>query len=184
MARPHASAGLTVVEARPMALDEPAFDRAYRAHAARLRAVAYDVVRDRDAAEDVVHGALVRVWSTGAYRPERGALLPFLIACVRREALDALRTAKRRRLREVRAAGDIVAPDDTAAIDPVEARRVRGALDALPDAQRDVVLRAYYGHRTLAEVAQDTNVPLGTVKSRLAGALRRLHSTLSGEPTP
>jgi RNA polymerase sigma-70 factor (ECF subfamily) len=165
-----------------MALDEPAFDLAYRAYAARLRAVAYDVVRDRDAAEDVVHGALVRVWSGGAYRPERGELLPFLIACVRREAFDALRAAKRRHLREVRAADDPVAPDATAAIDPVEARRVRRALDALPDQQRDVILRAYYGHRTLAEVAHDTNTPLGTVKSRLAGALRRLHSSLAGEP--
>ena len=166
-----------------MALDEPAFDLAYRAYAPRLRAVAYDVVHDRDAAEDVVHGALVRVWSAGAYNPERGALLPFLIACVRREAFDALRTAKRRLLREVRAADDSVAPDETAAIDPVEAGRVRRALDVLPDAQREVILRAYYGHRTLVEVAQDTDVPLGTVKSRLAGALRRLHTALSGEPS-
>ncbi len=167
-----------------MALDEPAFDRAYRAYAARLRAVAYDVVRDRDAAEDVVHGALVRVWSAGAYKPERGALLPFLIACVRREAFDALRAAKRRHLREVRVAADPVAVDEFSAIDPVEARRVRSALDALPDAQRDIIMRTYYGHRTLAEVAQDTNIPLGTVKSRLAGALRRLHATLSGECSP
>jgi RNA polymerase sigma-70 factor (ECF subfamily) len=177
MARPHASAGLIAVEARPMALDEPAFDLAYRAYASRLRAVAYDVVRDRDAAEDVVHGALVRVWSTGAYRPDRGALLPFLIACVRREAFDAIRATKRRHLREVRVASDPVVLDETAAIDPVETRRVQRALEAL----RDVILRAYYGHRTLAEVAQDTNVPLGTVKSRLAGALRRLHTALSGE---
>ncbi|HYW53701.1 MAG TPA: RNA polymerase sigma factor [Dongiaceae bacterium] len=183
MARPYASAELIAVEARPMALDEPAFDLAYRAYAPRLRAVAYDVVRDRDAAEDVVHGALVRVWSAGAYKPQRGALLPFLIACVRREAFDALRAAKRRHLREVRAADDPVAPDETGAVDPVETRRVRAALDALPGAQRDVIVRAYYGHRTLAEVAHDTNTPIGTVKSRLAGALRRLHTTLSGDVT-
>ena len=60
---------------------------------------------------------------------------------------------------------------------------MRTALDALPGVQRDVILRAYYGHRTLAEVAHDTNTPIGTVKSRLAGALRRLHTTLSGEPS-
>src|SRR5665213_2273766 len=66
-------------------------------------AVAYDVLRDRDAAEDAVHGALMRVWSAGAYHPERGPLLPYLIACVRREALDAVRGSKRRHLREVRA---------------------------------------------------------------------------------
>jgi RNA polymerase sigma-70 factor, ECF subfamily len=166
-----------------MALDGPGFDRAYRAYAPRLRAVAYAVLHDRDEAEDAVHGALVRVWSNGSYRPERGALLPFLIACVRREALDALRTSKRRHLREVRAsAGDDVAFDDTAAIDPVEARRVRRALEALVPEQRDVVVRAYYGHRTLAEVARDAHVPLGTVKSRLSAALRRLHTALSEGP--
>ncbi len=169
-----------------MALDEPGFDRAYRAHGARLRAVAYDVLRDRDAAEDAVHVALMRVWSAGSYRAERGALLPFLIACVRREALDALRATARRRLREMRAGtGEPAATDETAAIDPVEARRVRLALDALPAAQRDVIDRAYYGHRTLLEVARETDLPLGTVKSRLSAGLRRLHTALSsGEPSP
>ena len=165
-----------------MTLDGPAFDRAYRTYAARLRAVAYHVLRDRDGAEDVVHAALMRVWSSGAYRPDRGALLPFLIACVRREALDVIRGAKRRHLREVRSSDvETTMPDATAAIDPVEARRLQVALAALPDVQRDVIVRAYYGHRTLAEVALETNIPLGTVKSRLAAGLRRLHSTLSGE---
>ena len=183
MARADASTGLSFVEARPMAFDGPAFDRAYRDHAARLRAVAYDVLRDRHAAEDAVHAALMRVWSGGAYHAERGALLPFLIACVRREALDALRGAKRRHLREARASADGVPElDDTAALDPVEARRVRDALAALPGDQREVIVRAYYGHRTLAEVARDTSVPLGTVKSRLSAALRRLHSALSEGP--
>jgi RNA polymerase sigma-70 factor (ECF subfamily) len=183
MARPDAGPRLIAVEARSMALDGPGFDRAYRAYAPRLRAVAYHVLRDRDAAEDAVHGALVRVWSAGSYHPERGALLPFLIACVRREALDALRGSKRRHLREIRAGtGDPAASDDTAAIDPVETARVKRALDALPGVQRDVIVRAYYGHRTLAEVAHDTDLPLGTVKSRLSAALRRLHTALSEGP--
>jgi RNA polymerase sigma-70 factor (ECF subfamily) len=181
VARPDAGARLTGVEARRVAFDGAAFELAYRAHAARLRAVAYDVARDRDAAEDAVHAALMRVWSAGTYRPERGALLPFLIACVRREALDALRGTQRRRQREARASadGDGVALDETAAIDPVEARRIRVALERLPEAQRDVVLRAYYGHRTLAEIAHESDLPLGTVKSRLSQALRRLHTELS-----
>jgi RNA polymerase sigma-70 factor (ECF subfamily) len=183
VARADAGTELTGVEARPMALDGPAFDRAYRDHAPRLRAVAYALLRDRDAAEDAVHGALVRVWSSGAYRPERGALLPFLIACVRREALDALRAGKRRHLREARAsAGDPAAFDATAAIDPVQAHHVARALGELSAAQRDVIVRAYYGDRTLAEVAHDTQLPLGTVKSRLSAALRRLHSALSEGP--
>ena len=164
-----------------MAFDGPAFEPAYRAHAPRLRAVAYAVLRDREAAQDAVHAALVRVWSAGAYRPERGALLPFLIACVRREALDARALgAAPPPARGARGADDPVVPDATAALDPVEARRIARALDALPPAQRDVIVRAYYGHRTLAEIARERDLPLGTVKSRLSQALRRLHLALSG----
>ena len=184
MARADAGPKLTGVEVRPMALDGATFEDAYRTHAARLRAVAFHVLRDRDGAEDAVHGALMRVWSAGAYRPERGPLLPYLIACVRRESLDMLRGQQRRHLREVRAGMDAPhAADETAALDPVEARRVAHALESLSDVQRDVIMRAYYGHRTLAEVAHDTNLPLGTVKSRLAAGLRRLHTELTeGSP--
>jgi len=175
-----ASAELTAVEAPEMAFEGAGFDRAYRAYAGRLRAVAYHVLRDRDAAEDAVQAALMRVWSSRTYTSERGPLLPFLIACVRREALDVIRGSRRRRERELRAAPETVVPDPTAAIDPVEARRVRAALERLTPAQRDVIVRAYYGGATLAEIADTTDVPLGTIKSRLAVALRRLGGELSG----
>jgi RNA polymerase sigma-70 factor (ECF subfamily) len=166
-----------------MALDGAAFEEAYRAHAARLRAVAFHVLHDRDGAEDAVHGALMRVWTAGAYHPDRGPLLPYLIACVRRESLDMLRGQQRRHLREVRAGRDATeSVDETAALDPIEARRVARALERLSDVQRDVIVRAYYGYRTLAEVARDTNLPLGTVKSRLAAGLRRLHTELTEGP--
>jgi RNA polymerase sigma-70 factor, ECF subfamily len=168
------------VEPARMALDEPGFELAYRAYAPRLRATAYAVLHDREGAEDAVHGALARVWSAGTYRPDRGALLTFLIACVRREALDVLRSSKRRHDRELRSVDSAPAINDPiTAIDPLEARRVKRALDALPAAQRDVVVRAYYGNRTLAEIASERGVPLGTVKSRLSAALRALQVSLS-----
>jgi RNA polymerase sigma-70 factor (ECF subfamily) len=181
VARPDAGARLTAVESPRAAFDGSAFELAYRAHAARLRAAAYHVLHDADAAEDAVHVALMRVWTAGAYQPERGALLPFLIACVRREALGALRGNRRRQQREARAAADDdpIALDETAAVDPAEARRIRAAMALLPQTQREVVVRAYFGRRTLAEIAHDDDIPLGTVKSRLSQALRRLHTTLS-----
>jgi RNA polymerase sigma-70 factor (ECF subfamily) len=179
MARSDASGTLTNGETSVVAFDGVAFERAYRTHADRLRAVAFHVLHDRDAAQDAVHTALTRVWSAGAYRPERGELLPFLIACVRREAIDVARGASRRRARELRAVPDATAPDELEAIDPVEARRLQQALEMLPPAQREIIQRAYYAQRTLAEIAGESGVPLGTVKSRLSAALRRLHDALS-----
>jgi RNA polymerase sigma-70 factor (ECF subfamily) len=180
MARSDASGNLIGGEAQSVAFDGLAFERAYRAHADRLRAVAFHVLHDREAAQDAVHAALTRVWSAGAYRPERGELLPFLIACVRREAIDVARGTSRRRARELRVVPSTVAPDELATIDPVEAQRLRQALDTLPPPQREIIVRAYYAQCTLAEIAAESGVPLGTVKSRLSAALRRLHTALTG----
>jgi RNA polymerase sigma-70 factor, ECF subfamily len=180
MARSLAGGKLIDGETPSVAFDGAAFEQAYRAHAERLRAVAFHVLHDREAAQDAVHSALTRVWSAGAYRPERGALLPFLIACVRREAIDVARGASRRRARELRVVQDTVAPDELAAIDPVETERLRQALETLPDQQREIIQRAYYAQRTLAEIADESGVPLGTIKSRLSTALRRLHAALTG----
>jgi RNA polymerase sigma-70 factor (ECF subfamily) len=163
-----------------MAFEGAGFDHAYRAYAGRLRAVAYHVLHDRDEAEDAVQSALLRVWSSRSYNAERGPLLPFLIACVRREALDVVRGSKRRNERERRFAVVPVIPDPTAALDPIEAQRVHAALERLTSVQRDVIVRAYYGGSTLSEIAQAIDAPLGTVKSRLAEALRRLGAELSG----
>lgn len=63
--------------------------------------------------------------------------------------------------------------------DPIEARRVKRALSALRPSHRRVIERAYYDHRTLAEIASETDLPLGTVKSRLSSALRLLHAVFS-----
>jgi len=163
-------------------LDEPTFERAYRAYGTRLRSVAFQVLRDHDAAEDAVHGALTRVWSSRAYHADRGALLPFLTACVRREAMDTVRGLKRRHQRELRAAS--YAPpaiDEIAAVDPIESRRVRRALDALPHRYREIVERCYYHNHTLADIARETNLPLGTVKSRLSAALRLLQAIFTDD---
>jgi RNA polymerase sigma-70 factor, ECF subfamily len=83
-------------------------------------------------------------------------------------------------VREARTVRDHVVPDATAAIDPVETARIRCALETLPAAQRDVIIRVYYRNQTLAEVALKSGTPLGTIRSRLAQALRRLHLALSG----
>ncbi len=67
--------------------------------------------------------------------------------------------------------GQIVSADD--------ARRLRGALNALPDDQIAVVRLAYYDDSPHSEIARRLSLPLGTVKSRLRRAAARLRATLS-----
>jgi RNA polymerase sigma-70 factor (ECF subfamily) len=156
-----------------------ALAQTYGENRARLRVVAYHVLRDVEAADDCVHAVFVRLLGTpDSYRPERGALLPFLIACVRNEAVDLARREGRRRDRETRAMRDVALVDEGPTVDPIDAARVRAALDRLPPEQRDALVRAYYGNQTQSEIARACDLPLGTVKGRVSLGLRRLAAEL------
>jgi RNA polymerase sigma-70 factor (ECF subfamily) len=80
------------------------------------------------------------------------------------------------------------AMEDTqdAALRHADADRVQRAIAGLPDKQRQALLLAYWGGHTHAEIAGLTNVPIGTVKSRIFKAFQRLrrqlHSTDEGTP--
>jgi len=156
-------------------------DEIYRLHADVCFSVALHVLRSPDDAEDCVHDVFVRVWEQQAkYRPERGSLRSFLIVCVRNEALTRRRAEARHRAIEARDVA--VAPSvEFEVVDHIEAGRVRRALGSLPPEQRRALELAYYGGLTHREIASALGEPLGTIKSRLALALRRLGREL-GEP--
>lgn len=148
-------------------------DEIYDLHADVCFSVALSVLRSPDDAEDCMHDVFVRLWQQRNYRSERGSLRSFLIACVRNEALSRRRAAARHREIEEREAA-LQPSVDFEVVDHVEAARVRRALESLPAEQRSALELAYFGGLTHREIATKLGEPLGTIKSRLALALRRL----------
>lgn len=65
--------------------------------------------------------------------------------------------------------------------DHVELARLKAALATLPAEQRAALDLAFFRNRTHVQIAQELNVPLGTIKSRLSLAIRKLHATLASE---
>jgi RNA polymerase sigma-70 factor (ECF subfamily) len=152
----------------------------YRAYGTPLYSVARQVLGNDEDAQDCVHDALLRVWQRSqSYRPERGSLRSYLLACVRNEAITRMRNAARHlRVEERAARGDRPAYEFEVS-DSAERERLRRALEALPAEQRAALELAYFGHLTQVQVAQRLGVPLGTIKSRLSLALRKLNAALS-----
>jgi RNA polymerase sigma-70 factor (ECF subfamily) len=152
-----------------------AIEVAYRAYGGSLYAVACRILHDPDEAEDCVHDALLRAWQRpNAYRPERGALRPFLTACVRNEALTRLRRGARHRRIEQRVARDEHVSYEFVSYDPIVRDRLRGALASLPPEQLAVLSLTYVGNFSQTEIASRLGIPLGTVKSRISLGLRKL----------
>jgi RNA polymerase sigma-70 factor (ECF subfamily) len=155
-------------------------ERVYAAYKTPLFSVARRVLGNDDDAQDCVHDALVRIWQrSGSYAPERGSLRSYLLVSVRNEALTRKRNAARHFAIEERALRDEQSAYELEVNDPVERARLRRAVAALPPEQRDALELAYFGQLTHVQVAQRLGVPLGTTKSRIALALRKLSNALA-----
>ena len=173
--------------------DPEALAELYRTLGGRAFGLAYRVVSDATAAEDVVQEAFVAVW-TQAERidPARGRVESLLMTIVHRRATDYVRR-RSRRLRYERAdeagyAASTIVDEAAAALleavaDAPDRERVHASLRTLSTEQREAIQLAYFGGLSHREIAEVTGIPLGTVKSRLRLAMAHLRSQF-GVATP
>ncbi|MCB9482705.1 MAG: sigma-70 family RNA polymerase sigma factor [Dehalococcoidia bacterium] len=168
------------------ARDEGALADLYDLMGARAYGLAFRVLHDGAAAEDVVQNAFATLWEQAdRLDPGRGSIEGLLLTIVHRRAVDAARSRQRQSTRSAPldvdpADGDptpmeVVVADDEAA---ERAREVRAALQVLPEAQREVVMLSYFEGLSQIDIAARIEVPLGTVKSRLRLAMQRLRYEL------
>jgi RNA polymerase sigma factor (sigma-70 family) len=143
--------------------------------------VARHAISDSARAEDCVHDALLRVWrAPNRFTGNREMLKAYLIACVRNESLGMLRSEGRRSEREAKAVRLAPLPTvEPPSVDPVETQRLQRALGRLPEEQRTALTLAYYENKTQVEIAEQLDVPLGTIKSRISMAMRKLQAELA-----
>jgi len=175
----------TVLLARVSEGDEAAIESLYGRYGGACFGLARRILDDAQLAEDVVQQVFLALWQGTGYDPGRGAVSTWLLSLTHHKAVDSLRREGNRRKRlageqallEVQATGP--GPEDQAWT-RLRAERTRDALRTLPSEQREVLLLAYYGGYTQREIAEMTGLPLGTVKSRTLGAMRRLRGQLSG----
>ncbi|MGH2663899.1 MAG: RNA polymerase sigma factor [Actinomycetota bacterium] len=166
--------------------DPGAFERLYQRYSPAAYGLAVRILRQAGLAQDVVQEAFIAVWTAPeAYDLSRGPFRTFLLSLVHHRAVDAVRREERLRERERRANPDPSPVEDVMETVVEEAvladrrRRVREALAALPAEQRRPVELMYFGGWTQARIAREEGIPIGTVKSRVFAAMRRLREALS-----
>ncbi|MGY1709657.1 sigma-70 family RNA polymerase sigma factor [Geodermatophilus sp. SYSU D00758] len=175
---------------RMRAGDRTAVDDLYDRYGRRAFALARRVLADDVLAEDVLQEVFVGIWrDASAFDPAQGGFSSWLLAVVHHKAVDAVRREESQRRRRARAEQDLALALPGSAQDVEDdawqrlvSERVRDALGALPDAQREALTLAYYGGYTQREVAALTGTPLGTVKTRMLAGMRRLRRELGGVP--
>jgi RNA polymerase sigma factor (sigma-70 family) len=156
----------------------------YREYATRCHALALRIVRDRHLAQDVVQDVFTSmVREPHRFDPARGTLSTWLMTLTHHKAVDLVRSSERKTGRDTSddlaaLVADLSATPEALAIRDDERSQVRTALRCLSEAELEVIALAYFGGYTQSEIAARTATPLGTVKSRTLGALRRLRHEL------
>jgi RNA polymerase sigma-70 factor (ECF subfamily) len=167
---------------RVRARDAGAFERLYDEYHRLVYGLAVRVLDDPAGAEDVTQAVFLKLWTS----PELfrgGNFAGWLARVVRNRAVDALRS------RAVRSESDPpeALPADDALEDTafahLDAEHVRAALAQLLDEQRSLIELGFFGGITQEQIARQTGLPLGTVKTRMRTGLRRLRNALEGAVT-
>lgn len=170
--------------------DTAAFPRLYDRLAGPVYGLCRQILRDDGYAEDVAQAALVELWhGAPRYDPTRATPLTWALTVAHHRAVDHVRALRATTQREARAASRDYTPataDSVAdtVLGHAEQHQRHTILAALTPRQREALEIVYYQGHTHTEAASLLDIPLGTVKTRIRGALRRLRTTMVDEPDP
>jgi RNA polymerase sigma-70 factor (ECF subfamily) len=161
--------------------DRTAFDKLYRRYSRPVFGLALRRLGDRGRAEDAVQETFVSIWrSARTYRPERGPGAPWLYGVARNAIVDRGRARNEPPAEAPEEPSPEVGPEERAEQSWTQ-WQVHGALERLPEREREVIALAYWSELSQSEVAARLGIPLGTVKTRTRSALLHLAEILEGE---
>jgi RNA polymerase sigma-70 factor (ECF subfamily) len=159
--------------------DAQAFALLYDRHSRGAYSLAYRLMNERQAAEDLVQEAFIKVWrSAGGYWVGRGSVRTWILSIVRNRGIDQFRSrASRRRTQDkLEASTPTSGPNEAFAETWRNFNRdlLRQALGEVPYEQREVLALGHFSELTHAEIAERLCLPLGTVKGRMRLGLEKL----------
>jgi RNA polymerase sigma-70 factor (ECF subfamily) len=135
---------------------------------------------DAALAEECMQDVMATLWNKAhLYDPSRAAVSTWIFTIARNRKIDLLRRYARPEPEDL-PWGPEDAPDqaDVLALQQ-ETTKLAEAIRMLPEKQRLLIERAYFGDLTHSEIAAETGLPLGTIKSRIRLALERLRHAMT-----
>ena len=166
--------------------DKQSFADLFHACSGRLKAYAIRCGANDHDAEEIVQEALATVWHKAhQFNPATASAITWLYTIVRNKRIDFARKTK-----NVQVMSDDLWPDNEPENDlwqdspnndvsehvesDLNAQLVRTMIEALPQEQRQIVYKVYFEGKSHSEIAEELDLPLGTIKSRLRLAMKKL----------
>lgn len=160
--------------------DEGAFADLFAHFGPRIKGFLMKSGASAQMAEECAQEAMVTLWNKAhLFDPSRASAATWIFAIARNKKIDAFRRSARPEPEDLPWGPEPEPEASDAMVLQQETQKLSKAIAELPQKQRDIVRRAYFGDLSHAELAEETGLPLGTIKSRIRLALTRLRQTLS-----
>jgi RNA polymerase sigma-70 factor (ECF subfamily) len=159
---------------RLQAQDRVAIGALYDAYGAALFGVVLRIVQQRELAEQVLQDTFVKAWRNGAsYDTSKGRLFTWLLNIARNTAIDATRTAHFQKSKKTDSMDALVYKPGGESIQP-DLIGLNEIVNQMDEKYRMLIDLIYFKGYTQEEVAEETGIPLGTIKTRLRYAINEL----------
>lgn len=162
--------------------DRAAFAELFAHFAPRVKAFLIRSGSNPDVAEECVQDVMAAVWTKAAmFDGSKASVATWIFTIARNRRIDLVRRARRPEPEELPWGPEAEPqPADVVAFQQ-EAERLNRALAELPATQRQMVERAFFGELSHRDIAEETGLPLGTIKSRIRLAIDRLRAAMKDE---
>ena len=161
------------------ARDEAEFARLFGHFAPRVKAFLMRSGADATLAEECAQETMAALWHKAhLFDPARASVATWIFTIARNRRIDALRRQRRPEPEELPWGPEPERDQADAMALQQETEQLGTALAALPEKQRVLIEKAYFGDLTHSEIAAETGLPLGTIKSRIRLALDRLRHAM------
>jgi len=163
--------------------DDAALEEIYQATRVKLFGICLRILGDRKEAEDALQDVYINLWQKAdRYDPDRASPISWLATFARNRAVDRLRRGKVRAgsvpLEEALPLPDGSPLADALMVDAERSAQIHVCLETLEEKPRNAIRSAFFGGHTYAELAEQADVPLGTMKSWIRRGMQRLKACM------
>ena len=166
--------------------EKEALEELYARYSTSVYSLARFMLRHEALAEEATQDIFLNIWLKAvSYNPDRGEARSWIMSVAHHKVVDLIRSRRRNitmahptDYETLNLLPSSQRPTDEEAELNLERERISKALSTLPEAQREVIILAYYQGYSQSEIAQKLEQPLGTVKTRVRLAMQKLRVEL------
>jgi len=167
--------------------DADALSQLYDRYNGIMKALILRIIHNETEADDLLQEVFMEIWKQAKnFSAEKGKPLGWMVTLTRRRAIDALRKkqayARAEERLQAQPEQQPLAWVQNATENDIEAGDTRAlmakVINSLPEAQQQVIELAFFQGMSQREIASHTNIPLGTVKTRLELGLKKIYDSL------